>query len=59
MNLRAITPARIGTTPYVGIRGYLSWAGQPEPRRLRDRFAATADVELAQDRRDLMIDGLL
>jgi hypothetical protein len=51
MNLRAITPGRIGTTPYVGIRGYLSWAGQPESSRPRDRFAATADVELAQDPR--------
>ena len=44
MNLRATEAGRIGTTPHVGVRGYLSWGGKPESSRLRDRFAATADV---------------
>jgi hypothetical protein len=59
LNLWATKGGRIGTTPYVGVSGYLSWACQPEPYRLGGRFASSAGVELAQDRRDVMIDRLL
>lgn len=40
-------------------RWYLCWGGQPKPHRLSARLATSADVKLCQDRRDVMIDGLL
>jgi len=51
-------PARVGRVPHVGIAGYLSWLGEPEPHGFCAGLAASADIELAEDRRDMMIDRL-
>jgi hypothetical protein len=43
----------------LGAAGAYLWEMIPKPRRLRARLAAGANVEFSQDRRDMMIDGLL
>ena len=47
-----------GNRIVVGVRRYLFWGREPEPRGLRARFAAGADIEFAEDRGDVMIDRL-
>ena len=58
-NICASTGARIGRSSYVGSERYLSWREQPDPQRLCARLAASVHVELSQDRRDVVSDGLL
>ena len=43
----------------VGSRWCLCWGREAKPHRLSARLAAGSDVELCQDRRDVMIDRLL
>jgi hypothetical protein len=43
----------------LGVAGTYLGPGQPEPSRVCGGFAAGADIELAQDCRDVMIDRLL
>src|SRR5580704_14452882 len=57
-NLGDAQPSREGRVPHVRIARYLSWVREPEPRSLGARLAASAYVELPEDRRDVMIDRL-
>jgi len=43
----------------LGVAGYLSWIGEPESHGRGSRLAASTDIELSQDRRDMMVDRLL
>ena len=43
----------------LGAAGYLSWIGEPESHGRGARLAAGADIELSQDRRDVMVDRFL
>src|ERR1700723_598406 len=58
-NICASARAHIGRSSYVGGERYLSWREQPDPQRLGARLAASVHVELSQDRRDVVRDGLL
>jgi hypothetical protein len=42
--------------PPVGVGRYLRWGGQPQPGGLRACLTAGANVELSQDRGDVMVD---
>ena len=59
INLRSLGAApHRELTPMLGIAVPIL-GGQPEPSRLGGRLAASTRVEFSQDRRDMMIDGLL
>src|SRR5438105_1712913 len=50
---------RIGPTTQVGPAALPNLAAEPEPHGLGTRLDARADVELAEDRRDVVVDRLL
>jgi hypothetical protein len=58
-NVEASTGGRNPLTTYLEVARCLSWAAEPKPPSLDGRLGAVVNTELAQNRRNVVIDGAL